>query len=117
MTGGDRRQYRFDFGLWTRQIVSGLIGWRLGVELSVSLVGRLLHRQGATPQKPIRRAYERDPEAIQHWLNERYLGIEARTKRTGARIFWLDEAAIRSDDPLQRTWGRKGETPVVAASG
>ena len=40
-----------------------------------------------------------------------------RAKRTGARIFWLDEAAIRSDDPLQRTWGRKGETPVVATSG
>lgn len=117
VTGGDPRQYGFDFGLWTRQIVADLIAWRLGVELSITSVGRLLHRQGVTPQKPVRRAYERNPEAVQHWLDERYPEIEARAKRTGARIFWLDEAAIRSDDPLQRTWGRKGETPVVATSG
>lgn len=115
VTGGDPRQYGFDFGLWTREIISHLIAWRLGVELSVSSVGHLLHRQGVTPQKPVRRAYEGNPEAVQHRLDERYPAIEARAKRTGARIFWLDEAAIRSDDPLQRTWGRKGETPVAAA--
>lgn len=117
VTSGDPRQYGFDFGLWTRQIVADLIASRLDVELSVNAVGRLLHRQGVTPQKPVRRAYERNPEAVQHWLDERYPAIEARAKRTGARIFWLDEAAIRSDDPLQRTWGRKGQTPVVATSG
>jgi transposase len=117
VTSGDPRQYGFDFGLWTREIVADLVAWRLGVELSVNSVGRLLHRQGITPQKPVRRAYERNPEAVQNWLDERYPEIEARAKRTGARIFWLDEAAIRSDDPLQRTWGRKGETPVVATSG
>ncbi|MBN4079305.1 IS630 family transposase [Beggiatoa alba] len=38
-------------------------------------------------------------------------------KKTGAEIFWLDEASIRSDDPLQRTWGEKGKTPVVRTSG
>lgn len=114
---GDPRQYGFDFGLWTRQIVADLITWRLGVELSVTSVGRLLHRQGVTPQKPVRRAYERNPEAVQHWLDERYPEIERRAKREGARIFWLDEAAIRSDDPLQRTWGQKGQTPVVQTSG
>ena len=117
VTGADPRQYGFDFGLWTRQIVANLIAWRLGVELSVTSVGRLLHRQGVTPQKPVRRAYERDPQAIQHWLDERYPAIQRRAKRDGARIFWLDEASIRSDDPLQRTWGARGQTPVVPTSG
>ena len=32
-------------------------------------------------------------------------------------IFWLDEAGIQSDDPLQRTWGLKGQTPIVKTSG
>lgn len=117
VTGGDPRQHGFDFGLWTRQIVADLIAWRLGVELSVTSVGRLLHRQGITPQKPVRRAYERDPQAVQQWLDERYPAIQARAKREGARIFWLDEASIRSDDPLQRTWGARGQTPVVQTSG
>lgn len=117
VTGGDPRQHGFDFGLWTRQIVADLIAWRLGVELSVTSVGRLLHRQGVTPQKPVRRAYERDPQAVQQWLDERYPAIQVRAKREGARIFWLDQASIRSDDPLQRTWGARGRTPVVQTSG
>lgn len=116
-TGGAPCRYGFHFRPWTRQILADLIGWRLGVELRVSSIGRLLYRQGVTPQSPIRRAYEPDAQVVQHWLDERYPEIEGRAKRTGARIFWLDEAAMRSDDALQRTWGRKGETPVVVTSG
>jgi len=73
----------------------------------------LLHRQGLTPQKPLRRAYERDEEAVEKWVSEVY----PRVKKKGADIFWLDEASIRSDDPLQRTWGEKGRTPIVKTSG
>ncbi|HEY5601944.1 MAG TPA: IS630 family transposase [Gammaproteobacteria bacterium] len=40
-----------------------------------------------------------------------------KTPGRGAQIFWLDEAGLRSDDPLQRTWGRKGQTPIVKTSG
>jgi transposase len=31
---GDPRQYGFDFGLWTRQIVANLIEHRLGINLN-----------------------------------------------------------------------------------
>ncbi|WHI46726.1 IS630 family transposase [Microbulbifer sp. VAAF005] len=115
--GGDPRQYGFDFGLWTRQIVSDLIFERFKIELSVSSVGTLLHRLGLTPQKPLRRAYERDEKAVNKWVKEVYPKIKSYAKKTGAEIFWLDEASIRSDDPLQRTWGEKGKTPVVKTSG
>ena len=90
---------------------------RLGVILSVNSVGRLLHRQGLTPQKPLRRAYERDEAAVTQWKENEYPKIQKEAKKQGAEIFWLDEAAIRSDDPLQRTWGLKGETPIVQTSG
>ena len=43
--------------------------------------------------------------------------MKKRAKRRGADIFFLDEARIRSDAPLQRTWGVKGQTPVVRTSG
>lgn len=117
IVGKDPRQYNFDFGLWTREIISDLILDRIGIKLSVNSVGRLLHRQGLTPQKPLRRAYERDPEATDKWVKEDYVRIRSRAKQRKAEIFWLDEASIRSDDPLQRTWGLKGKTPIVQTSG
>ena len=117
VVGGDPRQYGFDFGLWTRQIVADMIEDRLGVTLSLNSVGRLLHRQGLTPQKPLRRAYERDEQAVKTWQQKEYPKIQKEAKKQGAEIFWLDEAGIRSDDPLQRTWGVKGETPIVKTSG
>lgn len=115
--GNDPRQYGFDFGLWTRKIVANLIEDRLGVILSLNSVGRLLHRQGLTPQKPLRRAYERDEESVDQWVREVYPRVKKHAKNKGAEIFWLDEASIRSDDPLQRTWGERGKTPVVKTSG
>jgi len=115
--GGDPRQYGFDFGLWTRQIVSDLIADRFGVTMSVSGIGKLLKRLGLTPQKPLRRAYERDEKAVKQWVSEVYPKVKAYAKKRDAEIFWLDEASIRSDDPLQRTWGEKGKTPIVKTSG
>ena len=115
--GQDPRQYGFDFGLWTRKIVAALIAQRMKVQLSVTSVGRLLAELDITPQKPLRRAYERDPVAIERWKREEYPALEERARRCGADIFFLDEAGLRSDAPLQRTWGARGHTPVVATSG
>lgn len=117
ITGKDPRQYGFDFGLWTRQIVAALIRERFGVALSRTAVGRLLAELGITPQKPLRRAYERDPAAVARWMKEAYPALRKRARRRGANIFFLDEVGIRSDSALGRTWGRKGQTPVVATSG
>ena len=114
---GDPRQYGFDFGLWTRQIVAHLIEDRFGIVLGLTAVGDLLHRQGLTPQKPMRRAYERDDKEITQWKEKKYPEIKKEAKKQGAEIFWLDEASIRSDDPLLRTWGLKGQTPTVKTSG
>ncbi|WP_185906536.1 IS630 family transposase [Teredinibacter haidensis] len=117
LIGRDPRQHGFDFGLRTRQIVADLILERFGVALSPSGVGKILHRLGLTPQKPLRRADERDEKAVQEWVDDVYPKVKKYDKKKGAEIFWLDEATIRSDDPLQRTWSEKGNTPVVTTSG
>src|SRR5665213_901041 len=70
--GKDPRQYGFDFGLWTRKIISLLIQEKLDVTLGLTAVGRLLASMDMTPHKPLRRAYERDPIAIEKWKNEEY---------------------------------------------
>jgi transposase len=117
ITGKDPRQYGFDFGLWTRQILVQLIVKRFGVRLSVTSVGRLLAKLGITPQKPLRRAYERDPEAVERWVKDVYPKLRKRAKRRGADIFFLDEVGVRSDSALGRTWAPKGRTPVIMTSG
>lgn len=68
--GKDPRQYGFDFGLWSRRIVQALIQEKMGIPLGLTAVGRLLARMDITPQKPLRRAYERDPAAVELWLKE-----------------------------------------------
>ena len=116
VVNGDPRQLGLDFGLWTRKIIAEQIEERLGIAISVTAVGDLLHRLGLSPQKPLRRAYERDEAGIKRWVEKEYPKIKKRAKRRNADIFWLDEAGVRSDDPLQRTWGLKGKTPVVPTS-
>jgi transposase len=115
--GRDPRQYGFDFGLWTRRIVQQLIQDKMGIGLCLTSVGKLLASLSITPQKPLRRAYERDPKAVQLWLDQTYPKLKRRAKGLGAMIFFLDEAGFQSDPPLGRTYGLKGETPVVKTSG
>jgi transposase len=117
IVGKDPRQYGFDYGLWTRRIVQSLIERKFGIRLGWTAVGRLLARLEITPQKPLRRAYERDPESIQRWLDEDYPKLRRRAKKHGAKIYFLDEAGFHSDPVLGRTYGLKGHTPVVATSG
>ena len=117
ISGRDPRQYGFDFGLWTRQIVVELIAQKFGIRLGVTAVGRLLAELDVTPQKPLRRAYERDPVAIEQWQQKVFPRLRARAKRIGAKLFFLDEAGVRSDQVLGRTWGLRGQTPEVPTSG
>ncbi len=89
----------------------------MGVELCLTSVGKLLARLNITPQKPLRRAYERDPQAVALWLAETYPQLKRRARQAGGMIFFLDEAGFQSDPPLGRTYGLKGSTPVVKTTG
>lgn len=117
IVGKDPRQYGFDFGLWTRSIIAEMVRHRFGVSLTLPSIGRLLAAMDITPQKPLRRAYERDEKEIQKWLTEKYPALRKRAKQRGADIFFLDEVGVRSDSPLGRSYGLKGKTPVVKTSG
>ena len=117
IVGKDPRQYMLEFGLWTRRIVQELIELKFEITLCIASVGSLLHELNLTPQKPLRRAYERDPEKVTEWENTKYPDLKKRAKKNGADIFFLDETGIKSDPALGRTWGEKGKTPLVSTSG
>ena len=65
----------------------------------------------------MRRAYERDPVAVATWLNDTYPAIARRAKAEGAEIHWGDEMGLRADYQAGRSWGLRGETPVVPGTG
>lgn len=117
INGRDPRQYGLDFGLWTRAVVGELIGKKFGIRLGVSAVGELLAKLGLTPQKPLQRAYQRDPEAIERWQRETYPAIAKQAKAEGAEIFFWDESGFRADTVHGKTWGVRGQTPVVERPG
>jgi transposase len=75
-----------EFALWTRAAVGELIEREFKIALSVRGVGKYLKRWGFTPQKPIRRAYERSPEAVKAWLEQDYPAIAERAKAEGGEI-------------------------------
>jgi transposase len=110
-------QYMFDFGLWTRDIIRELIFRRFKVRLAVTSVGAILRKLGLTPQRPLYKAIEQDPERVASWLNKEYPAIRRQAKKAGATIFFADEAGIRSDYHSGTTWGAKGETPIVVSTG
>jgi hypothetical protein len=110
-------QLRLPFALWTREAVQQLLSRRFGLQVSVWTVGRYLRAWGLTPQKPVRRAYEQDPAAVERWREEEYPAIRAQARQAKAQIHWLDEMGLRSDHQAGRSWGRRGQTPVVPGTG
>ncbi|WP_345944713.1 winged helix-turn-helix domain-containing protein [Variovorax sp. dw_954] len=117
INGRDPRQYGLDFGLWTRQIAATLIEQKFSVKLGVTAEGRLLARWGMSPQKPLQRAYQRDPQAIERWQRETYPGIAAAARQTEADVYFWDESGFRADTVHGKTWPVRGKTPVVERPG
>ncbi len=117
INGQDPRQYGMDFGLWTRALVAQLVADKFGLKLGLTAIGEMLARLGLTPQKPLERAYQRDPEAIERWQRETYPTIAHDARSQKADIFFWDESGFRADAVHGRTWGVKGQTPVVERPG
>lgn len=115
--GGCPDQLLLPFALWSREAVVELIWQRTGRRVSVWTAGRYLKRWGFTPQKPTRRAYERDEADVKAWLEHDYPAIERRAKHEKARIYWGDEMGLRSDDPVGRSYAPAGKTPTINATG
>jgi hypothetical protein len=91
-----------DYALWTRKAVMELIKQETGIDIPVRTVGDYLKRWGMTPQKPVKKAYEQNPKAVQAWLVDDYPQIKARAKKENAEIYWGDETGMRNDSQHER---------------
>jgi transposase len=110
-------QLKLPFYLWTRGAVAQLIARTYCLSISLTSVGRYLQAWGFSPQKPVRRAYERNEEAIARWLDEDYPALVRQAKRAQAAIYWGDEMGLRSDHTTGTSYAPVGQTPVIRATG
>lgn len=117
VTGKSPLQYRFEFALWTRDMIRILLREEFGLQLSLASVGRLLKQLGLTCQRPLFRALEQDPKRVRQWREQEYPVIREQARQAGADIYFGDEAGVRSDCHAGTTWGVRGETPVVRSTG
>jgi transposase len=102
--------------LWTTARVAHLIREHFGVSYHHDHVGRFLRRRlGWTPQKPRRRARERDEAAILHWQSVRFPCIARQAQARGAHLVFLDESGFALTPSVRRTWAPRGRTPVLDA--
>lgn len=106
-------QLKLPYVLWTAPVVRDLIRLRLGKHLGLSTVRLYLKRWEFTPQKPLKRATQRSPEAVRRWLEEEYPRIARRAKREKTHIYWGDETGISNQDQVGRSYAPRGQTPVI----
>lgn len=117
ITLGNPQQFNFEFCLWTLKVLRELIRSRLKVDISTSSLSRLLRKLGLSAQRPVYRSYRKNPALVTEYLNATFPEAMAKAKAMGARVYFVDESAIRSDAHRGTTWGPVGETPVVRDSG
>ena len=117
VTLGDPAQMQFPFALWTSKLLCEALFKKFGVRLSKASMCRLLNQLGLSPQRPLWRAWQQDPTAVEKWLKEEFPLIQRMAKKAKGEIWFGDEAGVRSDFHHGTTWARRGQTPVVKTTG
>ena len=102
--------------LWTTQRIADLIRRKFGVSLHHDHVGRFLReRLRWSPQKPRRRARERDENAIKHWQSVTFPAILEAAIERDAHLVFLDESGFMLTPTVRRTWAPQGQTPLLSS--
>ena len=113
----DPTQYGYDTLLWTGRLLAELLEKRFGVNVRPGTVDAHLQQLGLSYQKPDYRASERDEAEIGRFLDEKFPRILRLAQRIGAEIAFEDEAGVEGQAHIGKTWGLRGKTPNIRASG
>jgi transposase len=105
--------YGFRGEVWTCARVAKVIEEEFHVSVHKDHVGRLLKQLGWTPQVPITRAIQRDEKEIALWRTVVWPQLRRWAARTRRTVVFVDEAGFYLLPGLVRTYGPKGETPIL----
>lgn len=105
--------YGFRGQVWTCARIAEVIEWEFGVGYHKDHVGRLLKALHWTPQQPIKRAIQRDNEAIRRWRDETWPELRRRARRERRALVFEDESGFYLLPGVVRTYAPEGLTPVL----
>jgi transposase len=108
--------FGYDTNLWTCEILAGLLKSEFGVTVSDSAVRLHLKSLGLTSQKPEYQDAERDEREIEYFLDVKFPKIQRLAEKLGADIGFQDESGVGVMTRHGKTWGLRGDTPVIKAS-
>jgi transposase len=109
----DAEAYGFRGQVWTCARVAQVIEQEFGVRYHKDHVGRLLQELHWTPQVPIRRAIQRDEDAIRRWRDEVWPELQRRARLERRVLVFEDESGFYLLPGLVRTYAPEGLTPVL----
>lgn len=105
--------YGFRGAVWTCARISRVIEEELGVRYHKDHVGRLLKELHWTPQAPIKRAIQRDEQAIEHWRKKTWPQLQRQARRERRTLVFIDESGFYLLPGIVRTYAPVGLTPVI----
>jgi transposase len=105
--------YGFRGEVWTCARIAQVIEEEFGVRYHKGHVGKLLQELRWTPQVPIRRAIQRDEEAIRRWRDDVWPELLRRARRERRVLVFVDEAGFYLLPGLVRTYAPEAHTPVI----
>jgi transposase len=110
-------EHGMSYTLWNSMVVQEYIKTKYSINYHRRSVRKIMTKLGFSSQKPIKLAYQRNPEKMKRWLSETYPAIKAKAMKEGARIYWGYEMGIQSSDNRGRTYGLIGRKPVIKKTG
>jgi transposase len=105
--------YGFRGQLWTCARIAKVIEWEFGVRYHKDHVGRMLKGLHWTPQQPIKRAIQRDDDAIRRWRDETWPELLRRARRERRTLVFEDESGFYLLPGVVKTYAPEGITPVL----
>ena len=100
---------------WYWKVVRQFVSERFGISLSRSSCRNWLHRLGFACKRPKKRLLKANESKREAFVAE-YAVLWEEAQRTGARIFFADEAHFRADAELRGKWVLKGKPALVDSS-
>lgn len=108
----DATVHGFPDSTWTSRRVRDLIGLKFGVWYHPDHVYKILKRLQLSYQRPDKRAIERNEERIAEWKSITLPDLQ-KQRSEGTTLVFLDESGFSLKTTVQRTWGLRGQTPLI----
>lgn len=110
------KDFGYDQTLWTRGILAALLEKGFGLRVTEATIGNHLRKMGITVQIPEYKYQNQDAEQVDRFLHDTFPRIRRLAEKMEADIGFEDESGVDLRDHQGRTWGQRGQTPIVRVS-